>query len=36
MASLLLPEMLLAAGPKAAHLLIVADTRKFTSIQYIC
>ena len=30
MASLLLPEMVLAAGPKAAPLVEVADTRKFT------
>ncbi|MDI6790490.1 MAG: hypothetical protein QME44_07370 [Thermodesulfobacteriota bacterium] len=27
---LLLPELALAAGPKAAPLVIVADTRKFT------
>ncbi len=27
---LLLPELVLAAGPKAAPLVIVADTRKFT------
>jgi len=27
---LLLPELALAAGPKAANLVIVADTRKFT------
>ncbi|MGO8761515.1 MAG: DVU0150 family protein [Desulfobaccales bacterium] len=30
MAGLLLPEMVLAAGPKAAPLVVVADTRKFT------
>jgi hypothetical protein len=30
MAFLLLPEIVLAAGPKAAPLVIVADTRKFT------
>ena len=30
MAGLLLPELVLAAGPKAAHLVVVADTRKFT------
>ncbi len=30
MAGLLLPEMVLAAGPKAAPLVMVADTRKFT------
>ena len=30
MASFLLPEIVLAAGPKAAPLVIVADTRKFT------
>lgn len=30
MAILLLPEMVAAAGPKAAPLVIVADTRKFT------
>jgi hypothetical protein len=30
MAVLLLPEMVLAAGPKAAPLVVVADTRKFT------
>ena len=30
MASLLLPELPLAAGPAAAPLVIVADTRKFT------
>ena len=30
MVSLLLPEMVLAAGPKAAPLVMVADTRKFT------
>ena len=30
MASLLLPEIVAAAGPKAAPLVIVADTRKFT------
>ena len=28
--SLLLPEIVLAAGPKAAPLVVVADTRKFT------
>ncbi|MFA5112075.1 MAG: DVU0150 family protein [Desulfobaccales bacterium] len=30
MVSLLLPEIVLAAGPKAAPLVMVADTRKFT------
>jgi hypothetical protein len=30
MVSLLLPELVLAAGPKAAQLVMVADTRKFT------
>ncbi len=30
LAGLLLPEMVLAAGPKAAPLVVVADTRKFT------
>ncbi len=30
MATLLLPEIVAAAGPKAAPLVIVADTRKFT------
>jgi hypothetical protein len=30
MAILLLPEMVLAAGPKAAPLVVVADTRNFT------
>ena len=30
MAALLLPEIAAAAGPKAAPLVIVADTRKFT------
>jgi hypothetical protein len=30
MVSLLLPELVLAAGPKAAQLVVVADTRKFT------
>ena len=30
MAVLLLPEIAAAAGPKAAPLVIVADTRKFT------
>jgi len=30
MAFLLLPEIAAAAGPKAAPLVIVADTRKFT------
>jgi len=30
MAILLLPEIAAAAGPKAAPLVIVADTRKFT------
>jgi hypothetical protein len=30
MAGLLLPELALAAGPKAAPLVVVADTRKFT------
>jgi len=30
MAYLLLPELALAAGPKAAPLVVVADTRKFT------
>lgn len=30
MAGLLLPELVLAAGPKAAPLVMVADTRKFT------
>jgi len=30
MVSLLLPEIVLAAGPKAAPLVVVADTRKFT------
>jgi len=30
MAALLLPEIVAAAGPKAAPLVIVADTRKFT------
>ena len=30
MAGLLLPELVLAAGPKAANLVVVADTRKFT------
>jgi hypothetical protein len=30
MASLLLPELVLAAGPKVAPLVVVADTRKFT------
>ncbi len=30
MAILLLPELAAAAGPKAAPLVIVADTRKFT------
>ncbi len=30
MAMLLLPEIAAAAGPKAAPLVIVADTRKFT------
>jgi hypothetical protein len=30
MAVLLLPEIVLAAGPAAAPLVIVADTRKFT------
>ena len=30
MVSLLLPELVLAAGPKAAPLVMVADTRKFT------
>jgi hypothetical protein len=30
MASLLWPELALAAGPKAAPLVVVADTRKFT------
>lgn len=30
MVSLLLPELALAAGPKAAPLVVVADTRKFT------
>jgi len=30
MAGLLLPELVLAAGPKAAPLVVVADTRKFT------
>jgi hypothetical protein len=29
-AYLLLPELALAAGPKAAPLVVVADTRKFT------
>jgi hypothetical protein len=30
MAGLLLPELVLAAGPKAAPLVVVADTRNFT------
>jgi hypothetical protein len=30
MATLLLPEIVAAAGPKAAPLVIVADTRNFT------
>ncbi|MDP3181311.1 MAG: hypothetical protein Q8M54_00665 [Desulfobaccales bacterium] len=30
MATLLLPEIVAAAGPKASPLVIVADTRKFT------
>lgn len=30
MISLLLPEMVMAAGPAAAPLVLVADTRKFT------
>jgi hypothetical protein len=30
LAGLLLPELALAAGPKAAPLVVVADTRKFT------
>ncbi len=30
MVSLLMPELVLAAGPKAAQLVVVADTRKFT------
>jgi hypothetical protein len=30
MAGLLLPEIVLAAGPNAAPLVMVADTRKFT------
>ena len=30
MAGLLLPELVLAAGPKAANLVVVADTRNFT------
>jgi hypothetical protein len=30
MVGVLLPEIALAAGPKAAPLVIVADTRKFT------
>jgi len=30
LATLLLPEIVAAAGPKAAPLVIVADTRKFT------
>ncbi len=30
MTVLLLPEMVLAAGPAAAPLVVVADTRKFT------
>src|SRR4030042_3066781 len=30
LATLLLPEIAAAAGPKAAPLVIVADTRKFT------
>jgi hypothetical protein len=30
MAGMLLPELALAAGPKAAPLVIVADTRNFT------
>jgi hypothetical protein len=30
MVGLLLPELVLAAGPKAAPLVVVADTRKFT------
>jgi len=30
LAVVLLPELALAAGPKAAPLVIVADTRKFT------
>jgi hypothetical protein len=30
MAILLLPEIALAAGPKAAPLVVVADTRKFS------
>jgi len=30
LAGLLLPELVLAAGPKAAPLVVVADTRKFT------
>jgi hypothetical protein len=30
---LLLPEIVLAAGPKAAPLVVVADTRKFTGWQ---
>ncbi len=30
MVSLLLPEIVLAAGPKAAPLVVVADTRNFT------
>jgi hypothetical protein len=30
MTGLLLPELVLAAGPKAAPLVVVADTRKFT------
>ena len=30
MVSLWLPEIVLAAGPKAAPLVVVADTRKFT------
>jgi hypothetical protein len=30
LAFLLFPEIVLAAGPKAAPLVIVADTRKFT------
>jgi hypothetical protein len=30
MVSLLLPELVMAAGPKAAPLVVVADTRKFT------
>ena len=33
MAGLLLPEIVLAAGPKAAPLVIVADTRHLTGIQ---